>query len=56
MYLEGPATEVFAGEWVIIVTTETKLLTFEEWQKLPETKQKYEIVDGVMYGGAWPGC
>ena len=39
---------------MIIVTTETKLLTFEEWQKLPETKQKYEIVDGVMYMAPGP--
>ena len=30
------------------VSTATKKLTFEEWQNLPETKQRYEIVDGVM--------
>ena len=30
------------------VSTATKKLTFEEWQSLPETKQRYEIVDGVM--------
>ena len=31
------------------MTTPTKLLTYEEWQKLPETRQRYEIVDGVMF-------
>ena len=31
-----------------IVTTPTKLLTFEAWQRLPETRKRYEIVDGVM--------
>ncbi len=31
------------------VTSKAKLLTFEEWQKLPETKQKCEVVDGVIY-------
>ena len=32
----------------MIVTIPTKLLTFEEWQQLPETMEKHEIVDGVM--------
>ena len=26
----------------------TKILTFEEWLNLPESKQSYEIIDGVM--------
>ena len=26
----------------------TKRLTFEEWQALPETKQRCEVVDGVL--------
>ena len=30
------------------MTSKAKLLTFEEWRELPETKQKCEIVDGVM--------
>ena len=29
-------------------TTNTKRLTFEEWQDLPETKQKCEVVDGAL--------
>ena len=32
----------------VAVSTRTKRLTFEEWLSLPETKQRYEIVDGVM--------
>ena len=31
------------------MTMATKKLTYEEWLALPETKQRYEIVDGVMY-------
>lgn len=31
------------------MTTQAKRLTFEEWLHLPETKERYEIVDGVMY-------
>ena len=31
-----------------MTTTGTKRLTFEEWQALPETKQKCEVVDGVL--------
>ena len=31
-----------------MTTPATRVLTFEEWRSLPETKQKYEIVDGVM--------
>lgn len=31
------------------MTTKTKKLTYEEWLHLPETKEHYEIVDGVMY-------
>ena len=31
-----------------MTTTKTKRLTFEEWQALPETKQKCEVVDGVL--------
>ncbi len=34
---------------MFIMTTRTKKLTFAEWQRLPETKERYEIVDGVMY-------
>lgn len=30
------------------MTSKAKPLTFEEWRQLPETKQRYEIVDGVM--------
>ena len=30
------------------MTTPTKLLSFEQWQKLPETRKRYEIVDGVL--------
>jgi len=30
------------------VRTQAKKLTFDAWQALPETKQRYEIVDGVM--------
>ena len=30
------------------MSTVTKKLTFEDWLSLPETKQRYEIVDGVM--------
>ena len=31
-----------------MTTAGTKRLTFEEWQALPETKQKCEVVDGVL--------
>ena len=31
------------------MSTSTQVLTFEQWSHLPETKQRYEIVDGVMY-------
>ena len=31
-----------------MTTADTKRLTFEEWQALPETKQKCEVVDGVL--------
>ena len=31
-----------------MTTPVTRVLTFEEWLKLPETKKRYEIVDGVM--------
>ena len=31
------------------MSTSTQVLTFEQWLHLPETKQRYEIVDGVMY-------
>ncbi len=31
-----------------MTTPATKVLTFEEWRNLPETSQKYEIVDGVI--------
>ena len=30
------------------MSTRAKKLTFNAWQALPETKQRYEIVDGVM--------
>ena len=30
------------------MSTQAKKLTFDAWQALPETKQRYEIVDGVM--------
>ena len=30
------------------MTTKASKLTFEEWQNLPETKERYDIVDGVM--------
>ena len=32
-----------------MATAGTKRLTFEEWQALPETKQRCEVVDGVIY-------
>ena len=31
-----------------MTTAGTKRLTFEDWQALPETKQKCEVVDGVL--------
>ena len=31
-----------------MTTARTKRLTFEEWQALPETKQRCEVVDGVL--------
>ena len=31
-----------------MTTADTKRLTFEEWQALPETKGKCEVVDGVL--------
>ena len=31
-----------------MTTTGTKRLTFDEWQALPETKQRCEVVDGVL--------
>jgi len=30
------------------VSTQAKKLTFDAWQALPETKQRHEIVDGVL--------
>jgi Uma2 family endonuclease len=30
------------------MSTATQRLTYEEWLNLPETKQRYEIVDGVV--------
>ena len=30
------------------MTTQTKKLTYEEWLKEPETKERYEIVDGEV--------
>ena len=33
----------------VAMSTITKKLSYEEWLALPETKQRYEIVDGVMY-------
>lgn len=30
------------------MTTEVRRLTFDEWLQLPETKERYEIVDGEM--------
>jgi Uma2 family endonuclease len=35
-----------------MVTTQAEKLTFGEWLHLPETKERYEIVDGVMYMAA----
>ena len=32
-----------------MTSTASKVLTFEEWADLPESKLHYEIVDGVMY-------
>lgn len=32
-----------------MTTARTKKLTFEEWQALPETKQRCEVVDGVLH-------
>lgn len=32
-----------------MTSTASKVLTFEEWANLPESKLHYEIVDGVMY-------
>ncbi len=31
-----------------MTTAKTKRLTFEEWQSLPETKQRCEVVNGVL--------
>ena len=31
-----------------MTTARTKRLTFDEWQALPETKRKCEVVDGVL--------
>ena len=31
-----------------MTSTSTKKLTFDEWQALPETNQKCEVVDGVL--------
>ena len=31
------------------MTSSTRLITFEEWRKLPETKKKCEVVDGVLH-------
>ena len=31
-----------------MTTARTKRLTFDEWQALPETKQRCEVVDGVL--------
>ena len=31
----------------VAVSTATQKLTFEQWRSLPETKQRYEIVDGA---------
>ena len=31
-----------------MTTTSTKKLTFDQWQALPETKQRCEVVDGVL--------
>jgi Uma2 family endonuclease len=33
---------------VTAMSTATQRLTYEEWLNLPETKQRYEIIDGVM--------
>ena len=30
------------------MSTQAKKLTFDAWQALPESKQRYEIVDGVL--------
>ena len=32
-----------------MTTARTKRLTFEDWQALPETKQRCEVVDGVLF-------
>ena len=37
-----------------MTTTGTKRLTFDEWRALPETKQKCEVVDGVLVMSASP--
>ena len=37
-----------------MTTARTKRLTFEEWRALPETKQKCEVVDGVLVMSASP--
>ena len=31
------------------MTTKVRSLTFEEWLRLPETREHYEVIDGVMY-------
>ena len=36
------------------MTTQTKKLTYEEWLKEPETKERYEIVDGEVIMPAAP--
>ena len=36
------------------MTTQTKKLTYEEWLKEPETKERYEVVDGEVIMPAAP--
>ena len=37
------------------MTLETRRLTYEEYLKLPETKLRYDIVDGeIIFYVSWP--
>ncbi len=38
------------------MSTQTERITFDEWRAMPETKQRYEIVDGVMIIAAVPSA
>ena len=46
--MEGPATEVFTGEWASDDYREDQTADVREWRALPETNQQCEVVDGVL--------